>query len=107
MAITIVGEPVIARGELLKALTSNAGEISGELGVFSQDDRSPSHKGVDQRLLPHSLVSLSKTLTLTEPECQFLGERENVVEERQTNEGMGEKCGNLEGILYIFGERNV
>ena len=53
MAIAIVGELVVAGGELLKTLRGDGGEIAGELGVLGEDHRSTSHKAVDQRLLTH------------------------------------------------------
>lgn len=59
MAITIVRELVIAGWEFLKALGSDSSEISGELRVFRQDHRTPSHEAIDQRLLPHLQPNLS------------------------------------------------
>ena len=53
MAIAIVGELVVARGELLEALGRDVGEIAREFRVFREDHRPPCHEAVDQRLLPH------------------------------------------------------
>lgn len=73
MPVAVVGELVVAGGELLEALGGDAGEVPGELRVGRQDDRPPRHEAVDQRLLPHgfaprrppSALHRAETLTLT------------------------------------------
>lgn len=59
VAVAVVGELVVARGELLEALRRDGGEVAGELRVLGQDDRAAGHERVDQRLLPHVLLPLS------------------------------------------------
>jgi hypothetical protein len=53
VAVAVVGELVVRSRELLEALGGDAGEISCELRVLSQNHSAPSHEAVDQRLLPH------------------------------------------------------
>ena len=57
MAVAVVGELVVAGGELLQALGGDGGEVAGELGVLGQHHGAPRHERVDQRLLPHRLGS--------------------------------------------------
>lgn len=57
MSVAVVGELVVAGGELLQALRGDGGEVAGELGVLGQHHRAPGHERVDQRLLPHRLGS--------------------------------------------------
>ena len=57
MAVAVVGELVVAGGELLQALRGDGGEVAGELGVLGQHHGAPRHERVDQRLLPHRLAS--------------------------------------------------
>ena len=53
MAVAVVGELVVAGGELLEALRGDGGEVAGELRVLCQHHRAARHERVDQRLLPH------------------------------------------------------
>lgn len=53
VAVAVVGELVVAGGELGEALGGDGGEVAGELRVLGQDDRAAGHERVDQRLLPH------------------------------------------------------
>ena len=55
VAVAVVGELVVAGGELLQALGGDGGEVAGELGVLGQHHGAPRHERVDQRLLPHRL----------------------------------------------------
>jgi len=57
VAVAVVGELVVAGGELLQALCGDGGEVAGELGVLGQHHGAPRHERVDQRLLPHRLGS--------------------------------------------------
>lgn len=59
VAVAVVGELVVARGELLEALRRDGGEVAGELRVLGEHHRAPRHERVDQRLLPHVLLPLS------------------------------------------------
>lgn len=65
MAIAVVGEPVIGGRKFLETLTSNAGEITGEFRILSEDHGASRHESIDQRLLPHWL-SERNTNPLTE-----------------------------------------
>lgn|SRR5687767_13878205 len=58
VAVTVVGELVVARGELHEALGGDGGEVAGELRVLGQYDRATGHERVDQRLLPHGRLFL-------------------------------------------------
>jgi hypothetical protein len=53
VAVAVVGELVVAGGELLQALGGDGGEVAGELGVLGQHHGATRHERVDQRLLPH------------------------------------------------------
>lgn len=46
--ITRVGELAIGGGELLKAMSGDGGEVSGELGVLSEHHRSTSNEAIDE-----------------------------------------------------------
>ena len=56
MSVAVVGELVVAGGELDEALGGDGGEVARELGVLGEDDRAAGHERVDQRLLPHGLI---------------------------------------------------
>jgi hypothetical protein len=53
VTVAVVGELVVACGELHEALGGDGGEVAGELRVLGQYDRATGHERVDQRLLPH------------------------------------------------------
>ena len=53
VAVAVVGELVVASGELLQALSSDAVEVTRELRELRQNHRSPRDEAVDQRLLSH------------------------------------------------------
>lgn len=53
MAITVIGKLVIVSRKFLEALRGDAGEIASELGVLGKNNRTTSHKAIDQRLLAH------------------------------------------------------
>lgn len=55
VAITVVGELVVAGRKLLKALSSYGSEISLEFGEFCKDYCSASDGSIDQGFLPHLL----------------------------------------------------
>uniref|UniRef100_A0A7C8YJQ1 Uncharacterized protein n=1 Tax=Opuntia streptacantha TaxID=393608 RepID=A0A7C8YJQ1_OPUST len=59
MAIAVVSELAARRREFLKALRGDSGEISLKFSVFSDDDRPPGNKTVNQGLLPHFSLSFS------------------------------------------------
>ncbi|RWW09320.1 hypothetical protein GW17_00027190 [Ensete ventricosum] len=61
VAVAVIGELVVASGELLQALGGDAVEVAAELGVLRQDHRAPRDEAVDQRLLSH-LPSPEETL---------------------------------------------
>lgn len=61
MTIAVVGELVVGSREFLEALSSDSGEISGELGELSQDHSPTRHEAVDQRLLSHLICLFLST----------------------------------------------
>lgn len=55
VAVTVVGELVVAGRKLLKALSSDGCEISLEFGEFCNDYGAASDRSIDERFLPHFL----------------------------------------------------
>lgn len=53
MGIAGVSEPVVRSRKSLEALKSDVSEITGEIGVLSENHRSSSNETVNQRLLGH------------------------------------------------------
>jgi hypothetical protein len=47
VAVAVVGELVVAGGELLEALRGDGGEVAGELRVLCQHHRAARHERVD------------------------------------------------------------
>jgi len=62
VAVAVVGELVVACGELHEALGGDGGEVAGELRVLGQYDRATGHERIDQRLLPHGYLFVSASL---------------------------------------------
>ncbi|KAI3800479.1 hypothetical protein L1987_28570 [Smallanthus sonchifolius] len=53
VSIAVICKLIVSFGKLLKALGSNGGEISGEVGVLGKNHGGSGYKTVDQRLLPN------------------------------------------------------
>lgn len=103
MIITVVIELIVRWRKFLKTLRSDCGEVTGELGVFSENDSAPSNKAVDQRLLSHRLDAENDNAGCREREsdeeeewmsrvCYFVAEES--VEQKEK----GNKC----EVCFVF-----
>jgi len=87
VTIAVVGELVVGGREFLETLGGDAGEIPSELCVLCKYNVAPSHKAVDQILLPHFFSSdLCDFPPIQQRESERGRERENGREVRKEKE---------------------